>query len=72
MFRTGRPPVFSRDLVIDLAALRGASRALPKRAASLDELDPIYQQLLDRPITQTLGHHRPRRAAEPDADVVRL
>src|SRR6516164_2955670 len=26
-----------------------------KRAASLDALDPIYRQLLDRPITQTLG-----------------
>ena len=26
-----------------------------RRAASLDELDPIYRQLLDRPITQTLG-----------------
>ena len=26
-----------------------------KRAASLDELDPIYRQLLDRRITQTLG-----------------
>ena len=26
-----------------------------KRAATLDDLDPIYRQLLDRPITQTLG-----------------
>jgi Pyridoxamine 5'-phosphate oxidase len=26
-----------------------------KRAASLDDLDPIYRQLFDRPITQTLG-----------------
>jgi hypothetical protein len=26
-----------------------------KRAVSLDDLDPIYRQLLDRPITQTLG-----------------
>jgi len=26
-----------------------------KRAASLDGLDPTYRQLLDRPITQTLG-----------------
>jgi hypothetical protein len=26
-----------------------------KRAASLDDLDPIYRQLLDGPITQTLG-----------------
>ena len=26
-----------------------------KRAASLDDLDPTYRQLLDRPITQTLG-----------------
>ena len=26
-----------------------------KRAASLDDLDPIYRRLLDRPITQTLG-----------------
>ncbi len=26
-----------------------------KRAQSLDDLDPIYRQLLDRPITQTLG-----------------
>ncbi len=25
------------------------------RAAGLDDLDPIYRQLLDRPITQTLG-----------------
>jgi hypothetical protein len=24
-----------------------------KRAATLDDLDPIYRQLLDRPITQT-------------------
>jgi general stress protein 26 len=26
-----------------------------RRAMSLDDLDPIYRQLLDRPITQTLG-----------------
>jgi Pyridoxamine 5'-phosphate oxidase len=26
-----------------------------RRAASLSDLDPIYRQLLDRPITQTLG-----------------
>ncbi|HEX3413397.1 MAG TPA: pyridoxamine 5'-phosphate oxidase family protein, partial [Stellaceae bacterium] len=26
-----------------------------KRVATLDDLDPIYRQLLDRPITQTLG-----------------
>ena len=26
-----------------------------KRGATLDDLDPIYRQLLDRPITQTLG-----------------
>ena len=26
-----------------------------KRAVTLDDLDPIYRQLLDRPITQTLG-----------------
>ena len=26
-----------------------------KKAAGLNELDPIYRQLLDRPITQTLG-----------------
>ena len=26
-----------------------------KRAASLNDLDLIYRQLLDRPITQTLG-----------------
>jgi PPOX class probable F420-dependent enzyme len=26
-----------------------------KRAESLNDLDPIYRQLLDRPITQTLG-----------------
>src|ERR1700751_3254376 len=26
-----------------------------KRAASLEDLDPSYRQLLDRPITQTLG-----------------
>jgi hypothetical protein len=26
-----------------------------KRAGSLDDLEPIYRQLLDRPITQTLG-----------------
>jgi nitroimidazol reductase NimA-like FMN-containing flavoprotein (pyridoxamine 5'-phosphate oxidase superfamily) len=26
-----------------------------KQAARLDDLDPIYRQLLDRPITQTLG-----------------
>lgn len=25
-----------------------------KRAATLDDLDPIYRQLLDPPITQTL------------------
>ena len=30
-----------------------------QRAASLDDLDPIYRQLLDRPITQ--GHY-PRAA----------
>jgi PPOX class probable F420-dependent enzyme len=26
-----------------------------RRAANLDELDPVYRELLDRPITQTLG-----------------
>jgi len=26
-----------------------------KRAVGLDDLDPIYRQLLDRPITETLG-----------------
>jgi hypothetical protein len=26
-----------------------------QRAAGLNDLDPIYRQLLDRPITQTLG-----------------
>jgi hypothetical protein len=26
-----------------------------KRATNLDDLDPIYRRLLDRPITQTLG-----------------
>lgn len=26
-----------------------------RRAATLDDLDPIYRQLLDRPVTQTLG-----------------
>ncbi len=26
-----------------------------RRAEGLDDLDPIYRELLDRPITQTLG-----------------
>ena len=40
--------------------------------ASLDELDPMYKQLLDRPIACVLALIGRRRAAEPDADVVRL
>ena len=34
-----------------------------RRAASLADLDPIYRQLLDRPITQTLGVIGPDRRA---------
>ena len=39
---------------------------------SISDLDPIYKQLMDRPIPVILGGDRRRRSAQPDADVVRL
>ena len=39
---------------------------------SLDDLDPMYKQLLDRPIACVLAVMGRRRATEPDPHVVRL